>query len=344
MLGSAEVGTLITALGCGIGKDEFDPDKLRYHRIIIMTDADVDGSHIRTLLLTFFYRQMPVLIERGHIYIGLPPLFKMKQGKQEFYLKDEAALSAYLISNAVEDAAMHYAPDAPPVAGQGLETLLRDYAAAMEQIERLGHRHDPGVLRALVDLPPLKVADFDDAVALEAWVARLSRALTVASLGKPRYVFEALVATPERPGAIRIRKQHHGLATESLLSAAFFGSADYAPIRTAAAALDGFVQAGARIARGSRSQPVRDFHEAHAWLMDEAKKGRTIQRFKGLGEMNPEQLWETTVNPETRRLLQVRIEDAVAADQIFSTLMGDVVEPRREFIEQNALRVSNLDV
>jgi len=309
-----------------------------------MTDADVDGSHIRTLLLTFFYRQMPVLIERGHIYIGLPPLFKMKQGKQEFYLKDEAALSAYLISNAVEDAAMHYAPDAPPVAGQGLETLLRDYAAAMEQIERLGHRHDPGVLRALVDLPPLKVADFDDAVALEAWVARLSRALTVASLGKPRYVFEALVATPERPGAIRIRKQHHGLATESLLSAAFFGSADYAPIRTAAAALDGFVQAGARIARGSRSQPVRDFHEAHAWLMDEAKKGRTIQRFKGLGEMNPEQLWETTVNPETRRLLQVRIEDAVAADQIFSTLMGDVVEPRREFIEQNALRVSNLDV
>jgi DNA gyrase subunit B len=344
MLGSAEVGTLITALGCGIGPDEFDPDKLRYHRIIIMTDADVDGSHIRTLLLTFFYRQMPQLIERGHIYIGLPPLYKIKQGKQEFYLKDDAALSAYLISNAVEDAALHYAPDAPPVTGQGLETLLRDYAAAMDQIERLGHRYDPGVLRALIDLPPLDVSAFEDEAALAAWVAQLERALAVASLGKPRYAFEPLVATAERPGAIRIRKQHHGLATESLLPAGFFGSTDYAPIRSAAAALDGLVQPGARIARGNRSQPVRHFHDAHAWLMDEAKKGRTIQRFKGLGEMNPEQLWETTVNPETRRLLQVRVEDAVAADQIFSTLMGDVVEPRREFIEQNALRVSNLDV
>jgi DNA gyrase subunit B len=344
MLGSAEVGTLITALGCGIGKDEFDPDKLRYHRIIIMTDADVDGSHIRTLLLTFFYRQMAPLIERGHIYIGLPPLYKMKQGKQEFYLKDDAALSAYLISNAVEDAALHYAAEAPPLTGVGLEQLLRDYSVAMEQIGRLGHRHDPGVLRALIDLPPLTAPDFDSQPTLDAWVARLAHALTVASLGKPRYLFEAHATTAERPGALRIRKQHHGLATEQVIPASFFGSADYAPIRHAAAALDGLVQAGARITRGSKGAPVRDFHEAHAWLMDEAKRGRTIQRFKGLGEMNPEQLWETTVNPETRRLLQVRIEDAVAADQIFSTLMGDVVEPRREFIEQNALRVSNLDV
>jgi DNA gyrase subunit B len=344
MLGSAEVGTLITALGCGIGKDEFDPDKLRYHRIIIMTDADVDGSHIRTLLLTFFYRQMPQLIERGHIYIGLPPLYKMKQGKQEFYLKDDAALSAYLISNAVEDAALHYAPEAPPVTGQGLEQLLRDFTAALEQVDRLSHRYDAGVLRALVDLPALKPADFDDAPAIEAWIARLGAALANKSLGKPRYTFEVLPAGAERGAALRVRKQHHGLGSDSLIPAGFFGSQDYAPIRAAAAALDGLVQAGARIARGSRSQPVRDFAEAHAWLMEEAKKGRTIQRFKGLGEMNPDQLWETTVNPETRRLLQVRIEDAVAADQIFSTLMGDVVEPRREFIEQNALRVSNLDV
>jgi DNA gyrase subunit B len=344
MLGSAEVGTLITALGCGIGKDEFDPDKLRYHRIIIMTDADVDGSHIRTLLLTFFYRQMPQLIERGHIYIGLPPLYKMKQGKQEFYLKDDAALSAYLISNAVEDAALHYAPEAPPVTGQGLEQLLRDFNAALDQVNRLGHRYDGGVLRALVDLPPLKPADFDDAPVIEAWIARLGAALVNKSLGKPRYTFEVLPASAERGAALRVRKQHHGLSSDSLIPAGFFGSQDYAPIRVAAGALDGLVQAGARIARGSRSQPVREFAEAHAWLMEEAKKGRTIQRFKGLGEMNPDQLWETTVNPETRRLLQVRIEDAVAADQIFSTLMGDVVEPRREFIEQNALRVSNLDV
>ncbi len=344
MLASAEVGTLITALGCGIGKDEFDPDKLRYHRIIIMTDADVDGSHIRTLLLTFFYRQMPQLIERGHIYIGLPPLYKVKQGKQELYMKDDAALSAYLINHAVEDAALHFSPDAPPVTGQGLEQLLREYTVAMEQIARLGHRYDSGVLRALIDLPPLRAADFEVAATLQPWIERLTRALTESALGKARYTFEGVPTTPERPAALRVRKQHHGLASEQLIPATFFSAADYAPIRQVASVLDGLLVAGARIVRGSRSQPARDFHEAYGWLMDEAKKGRTIQRFKGLGEMNPEQLWETTVNPETRRLLQVRIEDAVAADQIFSTLMGDVVEPRREFIEQNALRVSNLDV
>jgi DNA gyrase subunit B len=309
-----------------------------------MTDADVDGSHIRTLLLTFFYRQMPQLIERGHIYIGLPPLYKIKQGKQELYLKDDAALSAYLINHAVEDAALQFAPDAPPVTGQGLEQLLRDYTGATDQLARLGHRHDAGVMRALIDLPPLRVADFDSLEILQPWVDRLSRALTASALGRPRYTFEALPTTAEHAGALRVRKQHHGLATEQLIGAGFFGSADYAPIRQAAAALDGLLQPGARIVRGARSMAVRDFHEAYTWLMDEAKKGRTIQRFKGLGEMNPEQLWETTVNPETRRLLQVRVEDAVAADQIFSTLMGDVVEPRREFIEQNALRVSNLDV
>jgi len=344
MLASAEVGTLITALGCGIGKDEFDPDKLRYHRIIIMTDADVDGSHIRTLLLTFFYRQMPQLIERGHIYIGLPPLYKVKQGKQELYMKDDAALSAYLINHAVEDAALHFSPDAPPVTGQGLEQLLREYTVAMEQIARLSHRFDAGVLRALIDLPPLRAADFDAQATLQPWIDRLTRALTESALGKARYAFEGVLTTPEQPGALRVRKQHHGLASEQLIPAAFFGAADYGPIRQAASVLDGLLVAGARIVRGSRSQSARDFHDAYGWLMDEAKKGRTIQRFKGLGEMNPEQLWETTVNPETRRLLQVRIEDAVAADQIFSTLMGDVVEPRREFIEQNALRVSNLDV
>jgi DNA gyrase subunit B len=344
MLSSAEVGTLITALGCGIGKDEFDIAKLRYHRIIIMTDADVDGSHIRTLLLTFFYRQMPELIERGYVYIGLPPLYKVKQGKTELYMKDDAALNAYLVSNAVEDAALVPGSELPPISGTGLEKLLRDYTAAREQSQRLTGRYDSAVLHALIKQPPLKPADFADAARLAAWTARLELALASIGLGRARYRIEALPATEGQGGALRIVKANHGLESTQLIPASFFGSADYAPIALAAAALDDLIQPGARVARGSKAQPVRDFGEAQVWLLEEAKRGRTIQRFKGLGEMNPDQLWETTVNPETRRLLQVRVEDAVAADQIFSTLMGDVVEPRREFIEQNALRVSNLDV
>jgi DNA gyrase subunit B len=288
MLGSAEVGTLITALGCGIGKDEYNPDKLRYHRIILMTDADVDGSHIRTLLLTFFYRQMPELIERGHVYIGLPPLYKLKQGKNELYLKDDAALNAYLINHAVDGAELRYAPEVPGVSGAALERLLVDFVAAMDAVRRLSHRFDPNVLEAMLEQPPLSVTQ--------------------------------------------------------TIPAALFDGGELRPILDAAAQLADLIQPGAMVARGGRSQPVASFHDAQAWLMDEAKKGRTVQRFKGLGEMNPEQLWDTTVNPETRRLLKVRIEDAVAADQIFSTLMGDVVEPRREFIEDNALKVANLDV
>jgi DNA gyrase subunit B len=345
MLSSAEVGTLITALGCGIGKDEFDPAKLRYHRIIIMTDADVDGSHIRTLLLTFFYRQMPELIERGHVYIGLPPLYKIKQGKQEFYLKDDAALSAYLIANAVEDAELLYAPDTPPLRGAGLEQLMRDYVRALEQIERLQQRYDGALLRALLAVPPLSAEAFADGAAMARWCAALEQRLNGAGrLGRPAYLIRATAPDGEHGGALRVRREQHGLASEQLIPAGFFASADHAAIGEVARSLDGLIAPGARVARGGKAQSVRDFAEAHAWLLEEAKKGRTIQRFKGLGEMNPDQLWETTVNPETRRLLQVRIEDAVAADQIFSTLMGDVVEPRREFIEQNALRVSNLDV
>jgi DNA gyrase subunit B len=344
MLSSAEVGTLITALGCGIGKDEFDIAKLRYHRIIIMTDADVDGSHIRTLLLTFFYRQMPELIERGHVYIGLPPLFKVKQGKQELYLKDEAALSAYLVGNAVEDAALQPSDGAPTISSAALEKFLRDYGAALEQVDRLAGRYDAGVLHALLELPPLKPEDFQRAGTLEPWRAQLERALAGAGLGRARYRIEVIAADGERPGALRVSKEHHGLSSQQLIQAGFFGSAEYAPIALAAGAAQGLIGEGACIQRGSKSVPVRTFAQARNWLLDEAKKGRTIQRFKGLGEMNPEQLWETTVNPEVRRLLQVRIEDAVAADLIFSTLMGDVVEPRRAFIEQNALRVSNLDV
>ena len=345
MLGSAEIGTLITALGTGIGKDEYNIDKLRYHRIIIMTDADVDGSHIRTLLLTFFYRQMPELIERGHIYIGQPPLYKLKQGKQELYLKDDAALNSYLIGNAVDNAELSYSPDAPPLSGAGLEKLLIDYQSALDQIERLGARYDTDVLRALLDAVPPTAEQWSDTAHLETWMSTLATRMNQPGSGRPRYEFSIRAATDDHPAALLVRRTQHGTQTTQILPSNFFVGGEFRAIAEAAQQLAGLIQPGASVSRGGkRLQITEGIAQAQAWLLDEAKRGRSIQRFKGLGEMNPEQLWETTVNPETRRLLQVSIEDAVAADQIFSTLMGDVVEPRREFIEQNALRVSNLDV
>ncbi|KQY49286.1 DNA topoisomerase (ATP-hydrolyzing) subunit B [Lysobacter sp. Root494] len=344
MLASAEVGTLITALGTGIGKDEYNPDKLRYHRIILMTDADVDGSHIRTLLLTFFYRQMPELLERGHIYIGLPPLYKIKQGKTELYLKDDAALDAYLAGNAVEGASLIPADGEPPITGEALEKLLLAYAGAREAIARNAHRYDPIVLESLIDFTPLDAATLasntDERSELDALQSRLNRT----GLGKPRYRLELHPATDVRQAALLVHRTHMGVDHTQVLPMAAFEGGELRAVRDAAALLHGLVRDGAKIVRGNREQPILSFAEAQAWLLEEAKKGRQIQRFKGLGEMNPEQLWDTTVNPETRRLLQVRIEDAVAADQIFSTLMGDVVEPRRDFIEENALKVANLDV
>jgi DNA gyrase subunit B len=344
MLSSAEVGTLITALGTGIGKDEYNPDKLRYHRIIIMTDADVDGSHIRTLLLTFFYRQMPELIERGHIYIGLPPLYKIKQGKNELYLKDDAALDQYLAGNAVENAALVPGEGVPAIDGERLERLLLVYAAARDAIARNAYRYDPTLLEALIDFPPLDAARLAELAAdrapLDGFEARINRT----GLGRPRFRVEARPAGDAQTAALIVRRTHMGETTVHELAAASFEHGELRALRDAAKELHGLLVDGARIVRGHREEPVASFAQAHAWLLEEAKKGRQIQRFKGLGEMNPEQLWETTVNPDTRRLLQVRIEDAVAADQIFSTLMGDVVEPRREFIEDNALKVANLDV
>jgi len=344
MLASAEVGTLITALGTGIGKDEYNPDKLRYHRIILMTDADVDGSHIRTLLLTFFYRQMPELIERGHVYIGLPPLYKIKQGKTELYLKDDAALNAYLAGNAVEGAALIPADGEPPITGEALEKLLLAFAVARDTIARNAHRYEPAVLEALIDFTPLDASSFasatDERVELDALQARLNRS----GMGKPRYRLMLQAATDARPAALLVTRAHMGEELTQVLPLSVFEHGELRALRDAASALHGLVREGAQIVRGNRTQAVASFAEAQAWLLEEAKKGRQIQRFKGLGEMNPEQLWETTVNPDTRRLLQVRIEDAVAADQIFSTLMGDVVEPRRAFIEDNALKVANLDI
>ncbi|NCT71768.1 MAG: DNA topoisomerase (ATP-hydrolyzing) subunit B [Xanthomonadaceae bacterium] len=344
MLASAEVGTLITALGTGIGKDEYNPDKLRYHRIIIMTDADVDGSHIRTLLLTFFYRQMPELIERGHVYIGLPPLYKLKQGKQELYLKDDAALNVYLANNAVEGASLIPADGEPPISGEALEKLLLVFTTAHDVIARNAHRYDPVLLESLIDFTPLDAEhlqqNIDERHELDALEAKLNRG----SLGSARYALTLQPATEQRPAALLVTRRHMGEELVQVLSLSAFESGELRPLREAASLLHGLVREGAQVVRGNKAQSVATFADAQAWLLEEAKKGRSIQRFKGLGEMNPEQLWDTTVNPDTRRLLQVRIEDAVAADQIFSTLMGDVVEPRREFIEDNALKVSNLDI
>lgn len=344
MLSSAEVGTLITALGTGIGKDDYNPDKLRYHHIIIMTDADVDGSHIRTLLLTFFYRQMPELIERGHVYIGLPPLYKLKQGKQEMYLKDDAALNDYLISNAVDNAELTYSPNAPAITGAALEKLLRDYQSGTDQIARLGHRFDATVFTALLEHQPLEPSLWTDPTAMQGWLDAAAKRLAASGLGKPRYKLAFRPAHEQQPAAIEVIREQHGLSHTWLLPQPFFSGGEFRPIHNVSQQIAGLVQPDAVIRRGNASRGVTSFAEVRSWLLDEAKKGRSIQRFKGLGEMNPEQLWETTVNPETRRMLQVGIEDAFAADQMFSMLMGEEVEPRRDFIEANALKVANLDI
>jgi DNA gyrase subunit B len=304
----------------------------------------VDGSHIRTLLLTFFYRQMPELIERGHVYIGLPPLYKLKQGKQELYLKDDAALNAYLISSAVDNAELVADPAAPPIIGEALEKLLRDYQAALDQIERLGHRFDTSVLSALLEHQPITPELWADTPAMQAWLDGIAIRLAASGLGKPRYKLSLRPAQDEHPAAVEVVREQHGLSHTLLLPQPFFAGAEFRPILHVSQQLAGLIQADAVVRRGNASRGVIRFADVRGWLLDEAKKGRTIQRFKGLGEMNPEQLWETTVNPETRRMLQVGVEDAFAADQMFSMLMGEAVEPRRDFIEANALKVANLDI
>ncbi|MDJ0927026.1 MAG: DNA topoisomerase (ATP-hydrolyzing) subunit B [Gammaproteobacteria bacterium] len=344
MLSSAEVGTLITALGCGIGRDDFDPDKLRYHRIIIMTDADVDGSHIRTLLLTFFYRQMPELIERGHVYIAQPPLYKIKRGKQEQYVKDDAELSAYLLNVAMEKAALYVNADAPPITGTALESLSSDYLGVMTMLDRLARRYDRTVLEQLIYLPPLGSDVLDDETRLADWAQALEEGLRHAVNGSGvRYTAEIL-PQEEDHATVRVYRNRHGSEEALEFPAGFFSTAEYRRIVELGEQLADLIGAGAYVERGEQRRDVASFREAIEWLLGEASKGQSIQRYKGLGEMNPEQLWDTTVNPETRRLMQVRIEDAVAADEIFTTLMGDHVEPRRDFIERNALTVENLDI
>jgi len=344
MLSSAEVGTLITALGTGIGRDDFDIEKLRYHRVIIMTDADVDGSHIRTLLLTFFYRQMSELISRGHIYIAQPPLYKVKRGKQEHYVKDDAELNAYLLNVALEGAALHVSADAPPLSGKALEALAQQHINVAEIISRLSSRYAETVLQQLLRVPGVAKENIGNKQWLTDWCGQLEIALRETLNGEGGSWGVSLNETDDGIAGVFIHRGQHGVETTSDIPIHFFESPEYEQIAALGDELNGFLAEGAHIVRGEQEYAIASFAEAVEWLMNAARKGQNIQRYKGLGEMNPDQLWETTINPDTRRLMQVRIEDAVGSDQIFTTLMGDQVEPRRDFIERNALTVENLDV
>jgi DNA gyrase subunit B len=344
MLSSAEIGTLIAAIGTSIGPEEFDIAKARYHKIIIMTDADVDGSHIRTLLLTFFYRQVPELIERGHIYIAQPPLYKIKRGKQESYVKDENELNQLLLNTALEGAALHVNAQAPPLGGSGLEALARKYMEVQAIIRRWSRRYDDRLLEQLIYMPEVTPASFDRIEWLREWARDLNQRLNALADGTRTYRVETQAASDGHAARVIVHKSEHGTQSHKYLPREFFESAEYQRIADLARTLAGLIGEGAHVRRAEERQDIGSFKEAMKWLFDQAKKGQTIQRYKGLGEMNPEQLWETTINPETRRLMQVKIEDALAADDIFTTLMGDQVEPRREFIEKNALAVTNLDI
>jgi DNA gyrase subunit B len=342
MISSEEIGTLIIALGCGIGKEEYNPDKLRYHRIIIMTDADVDGSHIRTLLLTFFYRQMPELIERGYIYIAQPPLYKVKKGKQEHYVKDDAELNQYLIQQALDKAQLQTDTDAPLIQGAGLEKLAYEFTSVMAIINRLARRYDNVFLQYLVYMDNVDSTVQQNPADFSAWLQQLQQLLNA---DESRAVFSLeLNYTSAEDYLVSVNKRLHGNHKLFTLQPSFFNSLDYKKIAHYAADTKGLFGQTACIRMGERQQAVTNFKQAFEWMMKEVKKGQHIQRYKGLGEMNPGQLWETTLDSANRRLLQVTIEDAIATDEIFTTLMGDVVEPRRDFIVKNALDVSNLDV
>jgi len=346
MLSSAEVGTLITALGCGIGREEFNPDKLRYHSIIIMTDADVDGSHIRTLLLTFFFRQMPELIERGHVFIAQPPLYKIKRGKQELYLKDEQAMVDYLTSTALDGARLYVNADAPGIAGSQLETLVTQYRGVMKRIDRLSRVYPIEVLKQVVHASGLSGEEsLKDNLTMQNWIAELQKAMDdqVAYEGGPRYHFHLKEDAERGLFLPTVSLLAHGVTTDYMWGLDFFESADYRAMVALGETLNGLLEESAYIARGERQKPVKQFADVLSWLMQEGQRGLSVQRYKGLGEMNPDQLWETTMDPDSRRMLRVTIEDAVAADMMFNTLMGDDVEPRRDFIETNAL-VANLDI
>ncbi len=334
LISSQEIISLITALGTGIGKDEYNPDKLRYHRIIIMTDADVDGSHIRTLLLTFFYRQMPELIERGHIYIAQPPLYKIKHGKKERYVKDDHELKQHMLSLALADAELYTGEEKPPLTGDTLEKIANEYILAEAVIERMSQMIDSNVMHALLRQPDVDLSS--EQAAIDSAIRLASRVKDIEFVAEYDDVHERY--------RLKIMRMSHGNVLTSYLDNDFVESGDYAQIQKTAQVFEGLLSHGAYIQRGERKQSVSEFKQALEWMLEEAKKGVNVQRYKGLGEMNPSQLWETTMDPQNRRLLRAQIEDSILTDEIFTTLMGDVVEPRRAFIEKNALRATNIDI
>jgi len=344
MLSSAEVGTLITALGCGIGREEFNQDKLRYHRIIIMTDADVDGAHIRTLLLTFFYRQMSDLIDSGHVYIAQPPLYKVKKGKQEQYLKDDKELNSYLLQSSLHGVKFFVSENAPPLSEVALENIIKDIFEVTAIVDRLSNRYDKLFLKSLTELPIFETLWEKNDSKYISWVEYLQNKLKEVSEHGLSYSVKTLLDEEKNFRGLVISRKIHGISTEIHVFKDFFDSADYKKISEFGQKINELLVEGSHLVRGETVKSVANAQEMLDFIMKDVKRGLHIQRYKGLGEMNPDQLWETTMNPDSRRLLKVNIEDAVAADEIFTTLMGDQVEPRREFIEDNALDVANLDI
>ena len=344
MLSSAEVGTLITALGCGIGREEFNIEKLRYHNIIIMTDADVDGSHIRTLLLTFFFRQMPELIENGYVYIAQPPLYKIKKGKQEQYLKDDEALEEYLTQSALEDSYLYVNEDAPGITGEALERIVQQFRAVMRTLKRLARLYPQELMEHFVYLPRLTVENLGDKAFMDEWIKGLATRVAATERSGQQYNVSLREDTERHLWLPEVESITHGMSSYITFNRDLFASNDYRSMAELGETLQSLLEPGAYMQRGEKKKPISTFKEALEWMMNETARRHYIQRYKGLGEMNPDQLWETTMDPESRRMLRVNIEDAIAADQIFNTLMGDQVEPRRDFIESNALAVSNLDV
>ena len=340
MLSSAEVGTLVTALGCGIGRGDFEIEKLRYHRVIIMTDADVDGSHIRTLLLTFFFRHMRELIDAGHVFIALPPLYKVSKSRQERYLKDDEELDAYFLQAGLEGSRLHVASDTPPIDDAVLERIARSYLDVVARLDALHRVYPAELTKALIDAPSLSLDDLVNRDRMAAWIEEYAEVLPTDT----DFTVELQGDREHHVFCPKISWQNHGVAESATLGYDFFASGEYDAVKKMAAVFEDLLQDGAFVARGERERRVSTFVEALTWMLDEAHRGIGIQRYKGLGEMDAEELWDTTMDPQARQMWRVTVDDAIAADQMFTTLMGEQVEPRRDFIKSNALAVANLDV